>query len=67
MCILYNGNPTESLNTLRYKRFYDKVFASLAYVQLHVLPPTAAASKSNSFRVFNQICEWEDSNMLPNE
>ena len=43
MCILYNGNPTESLNTLRYKRFYDKVFTSLAHIQLHVCPPTAAA------------------------
>ena len=67
MCILYNGNPTESLNTLRYKRFCEKVATSLAHVQPHVLPPTAAASKFHSFRVFNQICQWKGSVMLPNE
>ena len=67
MCILYNGNPTESLNTLRYKRFCEKVATSLAHVQPHVLPPTAAASKFHSFRVFNQICQWKGSIMLPNE
>ena len=67
MCILYNGNPTESLNTLRYKRFCKKVATSLAHVQPHVLPPTAAASKFHSFRVFNQICQWKGSIMLPNE
>ena len=64
MCILYNGNPTESLNTLR---FCEKVATSLAHVQPHVLPPTAAASKFHSFRVFNQICQWKGSIILPNE
>ena len=67
MCILYNGNPTESLNTLRYKRFCEKVATSLAHVQPHVLPPTAAASKFHSLRVFNQICRWKGNIMLPNE
>ena len=67
MCILYNGNPNESLNILRYKRFCEKVATSLAHVQPHVLPPTAAASKFHSFRVFNQICQWKGSIMLPNE
>ena len=67
VCILYNGNPTESLNTLRYKRFCEKVFTSLAHIQLRVLPPTVAASKFHSFRVFNQICQWKGSIMLPNE
>ena len=70
MCLLYNGNPNESLNILRYKRFCEKVATSLAPVQPHVLPPTAPASKFHSFRLFNQICQWKGSIMtimLPND
>ena len=67
MCILYNGSSEESLNTLRYKRFCEKVATSLAHVQPHNLPPTTAASKFHSLRVFHQICHWKGHNMSPNE
>ena len=63
MCIVYNASSEESLNTLRYKRFCEKVATSLAHVQPHNLPPITAASKFHSLHVFHQVCHWKGNNM----
>lgn len=44
MYVLYNSKYGETLNQHRYKRFCEKLSTSLAHVQPHVLPPTAAAT-----------------------
>ena len=58
MTILYNGNPDESLNGFRYKHYNEKVATNIVHVQPQVLPPTEAATKFHSFRVYYQICQW---------
>ena len=52
---LYNGNPREGLDSLRYKCFSKKVATSTTFVLPHTLPPTSAAAKYHSF----QIQEWK--------
>ena len=49
---LYNGKPGESLDALCYARFQEKVARSSKYVEAKNLPPTAAAMKYHTLRVF---------------
>ena len=53
-----NGKSDESLNDLWYKRYNEKVATYVVHIQPQVLPPTEAAKKIHSFRVFYQICQW---------
>ncbi len=46
----------ESLNTLRIKKFKEKVSKSVSTVQIKTLPPTSDARKYHSFRV----CKGDD-------
>ena len=57
LIILYNGNVERSLDSLRYKRYCDKVASSSCYVQ--TLPPTASAAKYHSVCVYYQIRQWQ--------
>lgn len=57
---LYNGNKKENLDILRYKRFREKVSSSSRLVEAKSLPPTSAASKFHSLRVWYQIQVWKD-------
>ena len=56
---LYNGKPGEKLDSLRYKRFCEKVATSTSFVSPQVLPPTSAAAKYHCLRVYFQILEWK--------
>ncbi|GFS07562.1 hypothetical protein ElyMa_004735400 [Elysia marginata] len=40
---------------LRYKRFWEKVASSITTVQVRSLPPTSAAAKYHSLRVYLQV------------
>ena len=42
---LYGGASDEGLNTLRYRRFCEKVAKSTSHVEPQTLPPTAAAAE----------------------
>lgn len=55
---LYGGQPNEGLDKLRHRKFCDKVSTSIAPVQVHTLPPTSAAAKYHSARVYYQVQEW---------
>ncbi|KAK7111484.1 hypothetical protein V1264_011106 [Littorina saxatilis] len=55
---LYNGCKGESLDILRYKRFCEKVATCSASVDVQSLPPTSAAAKYHSLRVYLQVQEW---------
>ncbi|KAJ8346642.1 hypothetical protein SKAU_G00280430 [Synaphobranchus kaupii] len=61
MVILYNGKSTDTLDSLQYHRFCEKVASSSTYVQPQVLPPTSGAAKYHSLRVYLQVQEWKGS------
>ena len=66
---LYNGKFDDSLDVLRHKRFCEKVATKSVYVQPQSLPPTTAAAKYHSYRVYFQIMKWKlsDIGMQPEE
>ena len=59
LVILYNGRPGESLDSLHYKRFYEKVSTNAFCIHPQTLPPTSAAAKYHSLKVYFQILEWK--------
>ena len=69
MSILNNGKHNDSLNSLRYKKFMEKISTNTVHVVPQSLPPTSAAAKFHSLRVFYQICQWKgsDADMTPKE
>ena len=52
--VIYNGKKSDTLDGLRYKKYYDKVATTLTQVNPKTLPPTSAAAKFHSRRVFFQ-------------
>ena len=58
---IYNGRPGEDLDSLRCKRFCEKVATNTSHVQPQTLPPTSAAAKYHSLRVYLQIQQWKGS------
>ena len=52
---LYGGKRGEELDSLRYRRFYEKVTTRGHQIRPHDLPPTSAAAKYHSLRVFLQV------------
>ena len=52
---LYNGRLGDSLDTLRFQRFHEKVSSCTTTVQVQSLPPTSAAAKYHSLRVYFQF------------
>ena len=58
---VYKGKPGEVLDSLRYKRFCEKVATNVSHLQPQSLPPTSAASKYHSLRVYFQVQQWKGS------
>lgn len=56
---VYNGTPGESLDSLRYKCFCEKVVTNTMCIHPQTLPPTSAAVKYHSLHVYYQIQEWK--------
>ena len=69
MVILYGGKKDDDLNILRHKKFCEKVASNVASIEPQALPPTSAAMKYHSYRVYYQICVWSerDSNTSPGD
>ena len=61
LVIIYNGKPTDTLDSLRYQRFCEKVASSISHIQPQSLPPTSAAAKHHSLRVYLQVHQWKGS------
>ncbi len=59
---IYNGKPGEILDSLRYKRFCEKVATNTTQVQPQTLP---AAAKYHSLRVYLQIQQWKGQELQP--
>ena len=62
--VLYGGKSEDNLNRLRYQRFCEKTAAKTTQLQSEVLPPTSAAAKFHSFRVYFQVQQWQGSTFL---
>ena len=50
---LHKGTDDHNLGSLRYRMFCQKVASSRFHIKPEVLPPTSAAAKYHSFRVFH--------------
>ena len=61
---LYNGKPAERLDSLRYTHFCAKVATKTSHIQPQTLPPTSAAAKYHSLRVYFQIQQWKGSGVV---
>ena len=57
---IYGGKKSDNLNSLRFKKYSEKVATSLSSVDSKSLPPTSAAAKFHSYRVFLQVNQWKD-------
>ena len=69
LVLLYGGLPVEGLNILRFRKFSTKVMSSSTHVQVQTLPPTSAAAKYHSLRVYFQVQEWivDETSFLPTD
>jgi len=57
---VYNGTVEESLNSLYYKHFCEKVATNAVYIHPQtLLPPTSAAAKYHSLHVYLQVQKWK--------
>ena len=52
---------TDTLDSLRHKRFCEKAAPKTSHIKPQSLPPTSAAAKYHSFRVYLQVQEWKGS------
>ena len=56
---LYGGAQCHSdLDDLRFSMFASKIATASSYIQVNSLPPTCAAAKYHSLRVYLQIQQW---------
>ena len=59
MIVLHKGKETENLNNMRLQRFQERVTVSKKVVHPNMLPPTSAAVKYHSLRIYHQIQQWK--------
>ena len=55
---LYKGNYSDTLDKLRLVKYHEKMSTGSKQIQPKVLPPTTAAAKYHSYRVYYQVQEW---------
>ena len=58
LVLLCNGKLGQSLDVLRYQRYKEKMVTNTAKVDPNSLPPTSAAAKFHSLRVYAQVVQW---------
>ena len=58
LVMMYGGNPSESLDALRYRLFCSKVAVGTTFVQVHTLPPTSVVARFHSLIVYLLVQEW---------
>ena len=66
LMVLYGAKKETSLDSLRQRKFFDKVSVKLSRVDPSTLPPTSSASKYHSFRVYLQVQQWKGLNCVLN-
>jgi len=63
---LFDGKPGVCLDSLRYQQYFEKLAKKTSHIQPQNFPPTAAAARFHSLRVYLQVKHWqgEDAEML---
>ena len=61
LVLVYNGKLTDTLDSLRHKRFCERVASKTSHVKPQSLPPTLAAAKYHSLCVYLQVQKWKGS------
>ena len=63
--ILYGGSEKDSLDTLRYRKYMRTIAKQSVHAtfDLATLPPTSAAARQHSLRVYHQVQQWMDVNL----
>ena len=56
---LFGGKPGVGLNALRYQRYFEKLANKTSHIEPQNLPPTAAAARFHSLRVYLQVKQWQ--------
>ena len=64
MASLYGGLPGEGLDLLRFRKFVTKTSTLDKHVQVCSLPPTSAAAKYHTYRVYHQVQQWVGNTLL---
>ena len=64
---LYSGKQSDTLDDLRYNKFCEKSASRSKHVQPQNLPPTSAAAKYHSMRVYLQVTKWKGLTLRPEE
>ena len=59
MTIVQKGKLNVHLDTMRYQRFKELVTTREKTIHPNMLPPTSAATKNHSLRVFHQVQQWQ--------
>ena len=67
MLHLYNASSTESLNSLRYIRFCQRVATGTLSLQPENLPSTFSAASFHSLRVYYQVQRWKGVELPPQD
>ena len=55
---LYNGNPTDTLDELRFRKFSERVALSTGFLHVHTLPPTACEHSFKSSNGSTVTATW---------
>ena len=64
---VFNAASTESLNSLRYTKYCQKVATGNVCLQPENLPPTSSAASFHSLRVYLQVQEWKQNQLRPQD
>ena len=59
LVLLYKGQSDDTLDSLRYAKFCQKISTGNSFVQPECLPPTSAAASYHSLRVYHQVQGWK--------
>lgn len=59
LVLLYNGKLGQRIDDLRYVRYQEKLAAKRTKIEPKNLPPTSAATRFHSYRVFCQVQQWK--------
>ena len=59
---LYGGKPGEKLDSMRYQSYCEKLVTNSSQMQPQNLPPTSAAARHHSLRVYLQVKRWKGEN-----
>jgi hypothetical protein len=65
LVLLYGGNEPDKIDDLRYRTFCRKVALGTTFVQVNTLPPTSAAARFHSHRVYWQVQDWMGNQLDP--